>query len=261
MAFSLNRRYFLATCVASALYGATKPIFAYATKKPLYAYISESFGPYGGAPLFALGLLLTADPERHISALHEIKKRMGYHRKLRFHSGDRRKVGVAREFIHYFTHDPELRFTGDMVNLAHRVRAKQFFEARINHYPTFLQQAALPEAPVLRLRRFPRVAGPNPKFGHKFNPDFEFHCRVDPLVSQHLITRAEPVVGKGRDGLAELANLLTGSLYQDGSQAAGNIPSREVNIQIVKRLRSLLDVRLLTEPVGDKWRPKIIKAA
>jgi hypothetical protein len=245
----LTRREFLAGCAATSLLAA---------EKPLYAYAGESFSTTSPEAPFVLGLLLTSEPEKHIAAIRAIKQRVPYGRQLKYHGTDRLRISQARELIHYFTHDAELRFVGHVVNLSSPIKGKKFYELRVSQYPALVREGQLPRETILRLRRFPRASKDKRRPFH-FDPDQEFRARAEPLLSQHLVARAEPVSQRAGDGLCEVANLLTGSLFHDA--ALTMLPSSiGVGPPIVTRLRRLLNVKVLTAPAGSKWQPRVSAA-
>jgi hypothetical protein len=239
---ALTRRQFLAVSAAALRQPAT------AATGPTYVYASESGAMVRDRPI-VVGFLITRTPEKHLRAIRALRTRMKYTRELEYSSTDRFKIPFARELMHYFARDPDLRFAARVVysdRLFKGTRREQLFA---DQYHPLFSAAVPPGAAVLRHKRRRRKRN-----GVVWNVDQEYRRRFEPLERLGLIERAQPIAQRVRDGLVELSNVLTGSLYGDSADSRGN----RAKTLVTTRLRGLLEIETLTEPAGEKWQPRTI---
>ncbi len=236
-----TRRGFLVTCL-----GAMAPVTA-GEDGLTYVYAGESFSGEMGAPLI-VGCLWTVKPADHLAALRDLRQGSRFSGKFVYHSGDRYKAGYARELCHYFSHDPELRFAANVVYSSRRTET--FPEAfRRNEYCELVSRIGMPHTAVLRakarktLRRYrkPALRGNDLVKG-----------RIHALLSRALISRGELITRSAHDGLLDLNTMLTG-IIGSAWRAARYAHFSQAKVDLVERLRALLEIPNLETSVSRKW--------
>ena len=68
------------------------------------------------SPYFGLGLVLTRDPERHERHILNLRLKHGFRNELKYSSSDHHKTAFAEAIIDYFWHEPDLRFSGQIID-------------------------------------------------------------------------------------------------------------------------------------------------
>jgi hypothetical protein len=204
-----------------------------------------------GSPL-VVGFLITQTPDVHLRAIQSIKLLTGYRGRVAYRTTGSYKVGCARELIHYFVRNPDLRFLARVVESP---RAADFKPegVRITQYQELFKTADLPVGSILRMKRRRREWGwtnVHPRYG-----DEQHASRVDALVASKLILRGEAITRAANDGLVELSNLLTGTLFGGWPRREAGHAPHPVKAVILARLSALLDVRGVDQPVKGKWEP------
>jgi hypothetical protein len=217
-----------------------------------FIYAGESFAPAMVEAPLVVGFLIAQAPEVHIAAIRDIRRRTRYTgRAVTHRSTDAFKLGCARELVRYFVLARDLRFCARVV-FAPGVGSDGF---RAGQYSELFDTAGLAPGAVLRMksrrrdRPFePRLAGIGVR---------EHDARVAAMRGKPRIVSAEAVTRSARDGLVDLAGLLTGTLF------AGSFgdPYRlhPVKRPVLIRLRTLLGVERLTDRVAGKWEPAVLR--
>ena len=248
MPMQMTRRTFIAGGAAAVYLRAQMP-------STLYLYGAESyttFRPHDQP--FVVGLLLTTDPDRHSKAIRSIKEGVGYSRVLSYRSSDRQKLGAAREVLHYFarsTRADDLRFVASLVSPTGSRDFAALEAVRVDQYRRLFGVANLPHGGILRLNRFRSSYG-----SMSWKPIEEHEKRAEPLLEQGLIRSSESVSRKAKDGLVELAHLLSGCLFYEANALSRSMHVKNrVKTLVAARLRQLLNVDDLTKQAGAKWQP------
>jgi hypothetical protein len=240
----ITRREFPSAAVGSAVSAAAAP------PQPLYLYMRESYTTADREAPFVLGFLITRTPERHLRTMRELRQRLNYRRELAHRSNDRLKISYARELLHYFVRDPELRFIARIV-ADHRWRdVREFTAFRASQYPELVRQTKLEVPAVVRIKRHRSL------YAHsRWDVSEEQRLRIDPLNKAGYVTQADAILSSAKDGLMELASILNGSLFRDAVRRFEVAGTSRPKTQVAARLRQLLGLESLTEAVAPKWQP------
>lgn len=217
-----------------------------------YVYGDES-GSLESAPFFALGVLVTKDPERHETQLNNLRRQHRYHNELKYSKTDRYQVPYAEAVIHYFLRDSDLRFNVLLVdnhkhNLSHFKKHKTDYDPRdvaYNwHYKKVLVRATPPRAElVVHLDDRQRRKEDN-------LPEY-LAAELENLKSLQLVDSA-------KHQLVQVADLLTGCVYGEATKVDHR--SKTAGIEALRqglRVRSLLGRRLQDHDkfCVDQWKP------
>lgn len=191
----------------------------------LYLYADESGTPGTGDP-YVIGVLSTADPERHRIAIADLRRAHGYRRELRYASTDRLKVPFARDLIRHFVEDDDLRLVAKWGGGPAAAPGRTAADA----YADVLAEVDGRGARSTTLRIEPRPG------------------RAGLPASVESAARAPTRVRTAdleRDDLAQLTGFLVGSVYGDLTGTRDRVKR-----ELIRALRTGLGVRSLASGVS-----------
>lgn len=221
-------------------------------RKTLYVFGDES-GTFQSAPYFALGVLLTRDPDRHEKRIHELRREHEYRPELKYSRNDKFKVPFARDLIDYFWSDPDLDFRCLVIdNSQHELDRfdSDEEEMRAEDIAYNYRYRKLIERNTPRHDELVLFLDDRTRANEDNLPQY-LRDQIDNLKSLHL-------VDSQKHQLIQLADLFTGSVYGDATDI-----TNDVKRALIRRIKSHLRVRsLLDRNLGqnrkfsvDVWRP------
>lgn len=247
-----NRRFTRRTLLARAGYLLiTAPVMGLSqgiSARPISVYLDQSGDPAAEGAL-AVGSLLAPDPQDHRDALAKLRKQTGYRCTLRHTSTDKFKVKYALKAIEYFLANPELRFTGLLLDSEENAKWPENTQASEIEYQSLhetLLRTSIKKVEAAAIHVEQRSDSGSDRFLH------------DALLGALHIPATLEVTSADDDDLLQLTDLLTGSLfYEDHLKtiASERRSSRtnEGKVRILNELKSGLNVADLLSSKREKF--------
>jgi hypothetical protein len=261
----LTRRELLGAMAAAAA-----PIESAAKSAPeLHIYAAESYGQAKYGWRLVVGMVLTKAPDPHLTQIKRLRETMRYDRPLRFGTTDRNRIPFAREMLRYFVSNNDLQFVA------------RIFQPPNTPYSPEWRAAAHMRLYTEWYTNGGKKLNPGPIFQHYRRRDSErlpahqlpeqqrFEGALRKLRPELTvpIARFDPTPVPEKNGLCELAVLLTGCLQFELAEAkrrsqlaaqqqrGGRVRARATSkTAVVGRLRELLRAPSLETFSNQKWR-------
>jgi hypothetical protein len=178
-------------------------------------------------------VLATADPERHLSNLKQLRDHLAYRRILQYHSTDRFKVECAKSFLAYYLREPDLRFAA----IVCKMPAKNS-DVLASRYVEIIKSMGVPSGSLLY------VKGKGSERG----------IRTSALLKSRQIGRVIAVRKEKSNALSQVADLFAGSILRDATPSMGaDRRDSMVKSDLNLFLRNRLQVKRLDQNSQGKW--------